>query len=162
MNKLAQVVSLFGKGVSWLSFFLVIIICLDVISRYVFNFSVAWVAELEWHIFGLLFLFGSGYALSQEKHVRVDLFYQHFTTNEKAQVNVTGTLLFLIPWSLTLGWFSWKYALTSFLIKESSPDPGGIGAFYFIKMAIPIGFLLLFFQGLILLYRQFGLAFKNN
>lgn len=162
MHKLAQVVSLFGKGVSWLSFFLVIIICLDVISRYVFNFSVAWVAELEWHIFGLLFLFGSGYALSQEKHVRVDLFYQHFTTKEKAQVNVIGTLLFLIPWSLTLGWFSWRYALTSFLIKESSPDPGGIGAFYLIKLAIPIGFLLLFFQGLILLYKQFGLAFKKN
>jgi TRAP-type mannitol/chloroaromatic compound transport system permease small subunit len=162
INVLSRIVAFFGKGVSWLSFILVIIICLDVISRYVFNFSVAWVAELEWHIFGLLFLFGSGYALSEDKHVRVDLFYQYFTNKEKAQVNVIGTFLFLIPWSLTLGWFSWKYALTSFLIRESSPDPGGIGPFYLIKMAIPIGFLLLFFQGLILLYKQFGQAFNKS
>ena len=66
INKLSQVVAFFGKSVSWLSFVLVIIICLDVISRYLLNFSVAWVAEIEWHIFGLLFLFGSAYALNEE------------------------------------------------------------------------------------------------
>ena len=106
----------------------------------------AWVAEIEWHIFGLLFLFGSAYALNEEKHVRVDLFYQNFSKREKAQVNVIGTIVFLIPWCLTLGWYSLKYALTSVAMKETSPDPGGIGAFYFIKMAIPLAFLLLFFQ----------------
>ena len=109
-----------------------------------------------------MFLFGSGYALSEEKHVRVDLFYQKFSPIEKAQVNVVGTLFFLIPWSLTLAWYSFKYALQSFLIKETSPDPGGLGAIYFIKMAIPIGFILLFFQGLIILHKQFSLAVKRN
>ncbi len=162
INKLSQVVAFFGKSVSWLSFVLVIIICIDVISRYLFNFSVAWVAEIEWHIFGLLFLFGSAYALNEEKHVRVDLFYQNFSKREKAQVNVVGTIVFLIPWCLTLGWFSLKYALTSFAMKETSPDPGGLGAFYYIKMAIPIAFILLFFQGLIIIFNQFKIAFKSN
>lgn len=162
IDKLTQLVAFFGKSVSWLSFLLVLIICLDVISRYLFNFSVAWVAEIEWHIFGLLFLFGSAYALSEEKHVRVDLFYQNFSIREKAQVNVIGTILFLIPWCLTLGWYSLKYALISFAMKETSPDPGGLGAFYFIKMAIPIAFLLLFFQGLIIIFSQFKIAFKGS
>ena len=162
MNKLSQVVAFFGKSVSWLSFVLVIIICLDVISRYLFNFSVAWVAEIEWHIFGLLFLFGSSYALNEEKHVRVDLFYQNFSEREKAQVNVVGTIVFLLPWCLTLGWYSLKYALTSLTMKETSPDPGGLGAFYLIKMAIPIAFLLLFLQGLIIIFNQFKIAFKGN
>ncbi|MFN5091279.1 MAG: TRAP transporter small permease subunit [Bacteroidota bacterium] len=162
INKLSQVVAFFGKSVSWLSFVLVIIICLDVISRYLLNFSVAWVAEIEWHIFGLLFLFGSAYALNEEKHVRVDLFYQNFSKREKAQVNVIGTMVFLIPWCLTLGWYSLKYSLTSFAMKETSPDPGGLGAFYFIKMAIPLAFLLLFFQGLIIIFNQFNIAFKSN
>ncbi len=161
-NKLGQIIAFFGKNVSWLSFLLVVVICIDVIFRYIFNFSVAWVTEIEWHFFGLLFLFGSGYALSEEKHVRVDLFYQKFSPIEKAQVNVVGTLFFLIPWSLTLAWYSFKYALQSFLIKETSPDPGGLGAIYFIKMAIPIGFILLFFQGLIILHKQFSLAVKRN
>lgn len=161
-NKLGQIIAFFGKNVSWLSFLLVVVICIDVIFRYIFNFSVAWVTEIEWHFFGLLFLFGSGYALSEEKHVRVDLFYQKFSPIEKAQVNVVGTLFFLIPWSLTLAWYSFKYALQSFLIKETSPDPGGLGAIYFIKMAIPIGFILLFFQGLIILHKQFSLALKRN
>lgn len=162
IDKLTQLVAFFGKSVSWLSFLLVLIICLDVISRYLFNFSVAWVAEIEWHIFGLLFLFGSAYALSEEKHVRVDLFYQNFSIREKAQVNVIGTILFLIPWCLTLGWYSLKYALISFAMRETSPDPGGLGAFYFIKMAIPIAFLLLFFQGLIIIFSQFKIAFKGS
>lgn len=162
INNLSQVVAFFGKNVSWLSFVLVIIICLDVISRYLLNFSVAWVAEIEWHIFGLLFLFGSAYALNEEKHVRVDLFYQNFSKREKAQVNVIGTMVFLIPWCLTLGWYSLKYSLTSFAMKETSPDPGGLGAFYFIKMAIPLAFLLLFFQGLIIIFNQFKIAFKSN
>jgi len=161
-NKLGQIIAFFGKNVSWLSFLLVVVICIDVIFRYIFNFSVAWVTEIEWHFFGLLFLFGSGYALSEEKHVRVDLFYQKFSPIEKAQVNVVGTLFFLIPWSLTLAWYSFKYALQSFLIKETSPDPGGLGAIYFIKMAIPIGFILLFFQGLIILHKQLSLAVKRN
>lgn len=162
IDKLTQLVAFFGKSVSWLSFLLVLIICLDVISRYLFNFSVAWVAEIEWHIFGLLFLFGSAYALSDEKHVRVDLFYQNFSIREKAQVNVIGTILFLIPWCLTLGWYSLKYALISFAMRETSPDPGGLGAFYFIKMAFPIAFLLLFFQGLIIIFSQFKIAFKGS
>ena len=58
-NKLGQIIAFFGKNVSWLSFLLVVVICIDVIFRYIFNFSVAWVTEIEWHFYGLLFLFGS-------------------------------------------------------------------------------------------------------
>jgi TRAP-type mannitol/chloroaromatic compound transport system permease small subunit len=158
----ARVISFFGKSVSWLSFILVLLICIDVVLRYVFHFSVAWVTELEWHLFGLLFLFGSAYALSEEKQVRVDLFYQKFTPVERAQVNVIGTFFFLLPWSGCIIWYSCQYAYQSFLIKETSPDPGGLSAIYLIKMAIPLGFLLLFLQGLLIIYHQFYQAFKRN
>jgi TRAP-type mannitol/chloroaromatic compound transport system permease small subunit len=47
-------------------------------------------------------------------------------------------------------------------MNETSPDPGGLGDFYLIKMAIPIAFLLLFFQGLIIIFNQFKIAFKGN
>ena len=65
-----------GTAVSWLTFVLVILICGDVIMRYLFNFTKTWVIELEWHLFSLLFLLETAFTLLYDKHVRVDLFYE--------------------------------------------------------------------------------------
>jgi len=157
-----RIIRFVGEHVSWLCFGLVLLICVDVLFRYLFHFSVAWMTELEWHFFGLIFLLGSPYALEKDKHVRVDLFYAKFGKREKAQVNVVGTLVFLIPWSFTMCWFSVRYAFESFRIRESSPDPGGLPALYPIKMAMALGFALLFLQGLMLLQRQLKIAISRN
>ena len=42
---------------------------------------------------------------------------------------------------------SQDFFISSFQIKETSPDPGGLPARYILKAIIPIGFALLFAQG---------------
>ena len=137
-----------GRAAAWFTTLLVLLVCFDVITRYLYNDTAAWIMELEWHFFALIFLLGSGYALKHDRHVRVDLFYSKFSPKDKAFVNFIGSLLFLIPWCLVVIYFSYEYALGSYKINEGSPDPGGLPARYIIKFAIPLGIGLLLLQAI--------------
>ncbi len=147
-NRISQINEWIGKKISWLTFLLVILVCFDVIVRYLFNDTAAWIMELEWHMFALIFLLGAGYAFKHDRHVRVDLFYSNFKEKDKALVNLIGGLLFLIPWTIVIIIASFNYANVSFQIRETSPDPGGLPARYIIKFAITLGGILLFLQAL--------------
>ena len=141
-----------GRGVSWLTTVLVLVIGYDVAARYLFNTSSAGIVELEWHLFSFIFLLGAAYALKHDRHVRVDVFYQNFTARQQAWVNLVGTLLFLLPFCCITLIESWQFTVNAWRIQEGSPDPGGLPARYIVKAAIPIGFLLLLLQALSLLF----------
>jgi TRAP-type mannitol/chloroaromatic compound transport system permease small subunit len=137
-----------GKAASWLTLALVILVCIDVVIRYVFSNSSAWIMELEWHLFSLIFLIGAAYAFKHDRHVRVDLFYSKFSAKDKALVDLVGNVIFLIPWCVIILVYSFEYAMTSFRIGEISPDPGGLPARYLIKFAITLGIFLLLLQAI--------------
>mgnify|MGYP000719024166 CR=1 FL=1 len=137
-----------GRLSSWLTTALMLLVCFDVVRRFLINDTEAWIMELEWHLFALIFLLGAGYALKHDRHVRVDLFYAKFSARDKAWVDLLGSLLFLLPWCILIGVMSYQYAYGSWAIGEGSPDPGGLPARYLIKFAITIGVALLGLQGL--------------
>ena len=137
-----------GRGVAWVSLALVLVIFADVVMRYLFNTSFVFTQELEWHLFGFIFLIGAGYTLLHDGHVRVDIIYQRLGYKGQAWVNLMGVIFFLIPGCLMVVATSWKFMLNSFLILEGSPDPGGIPFRFLIKGCIPAGFVLLLMQGL--------------
>lgn len=136
-----------GRSISWLTTILMVIICLDVIMRYLFNQSENWIVELEWHLFAMIFLVGASYTLLHDKHVRVDLFYEKFSPRKKDLVNFFGILLFLIPWTIVVIYYGWDYTANSFSFREESSQSNGLPARYIIKSFIVIGFGLLFLQG---------------
>jgi len=143
-----------GTASAWLNVVLVLLICIDVLMRYLLNQSFNWVIELEWHIFGLIFLLGSAYTLQKDKHVRVDIFYNDFSEKKKALVNLLGSISLLIPWCIIAIQTCIKYASNSFYIKENSPNPGGLPAMYVIKYFIVLGFILLLLQGVVIIIQQ--------
>jgi len=143
-----------GKTVSWLNVLLIGLICLDVLFRYFFSFSKNWIIELEWHMFAMIFLLGSAYALQEDKHVRVDVFYQRFSKKTQSIINLVGTLIFLIPWCYLVIITSYKFAINSWYIREGSAQPGGLPARYVIKGMIVIGFILLALQGFSLIVKH--------
>lgn len=157
-----------GRSVSWLNVALVLLVCGDVISRRIFNDTAAWVMELEWHLFALIFLLGAGYAFRHDRHVRVDLFYQKMNVRDKALVDAIGGLVLLIPWCILIIWVSYDYAMVSWTIREGSPDPGGLPARYLIKFAIPVSVFLLLLQGIVsvwealLVYRHGHIPGQDN
>ena len=46
----------FGRGVSWIMLLMVLVVFFDVVMRYAFNKSSVFTQELEWHLFGLVYL----------------------------------------------------------------------------------------------------------
>lgn len=152
---------LVGRAASWASLLLVLITVYDVLARYFFQRTAAWIMELEWHLFGLLFLLGGAYALQEDRHVRVDVFYQRMGERERAWVDLLGTLIFLLPWCAVLLYMSARYAAASWAVREGSPDPGGLPARYLIKWALVLGLGLLFLQGLARLLRCVQLLGKQ-
>jgi TRAP-type mannitol/chloroaromatic compound transport system permease small subunit len=144
-----------GRGVSWVTLALVLVVFIDVVMRYLFNTSFVFTQELEWHLFGFIFLIGAGYTLLKDGHVRVDIIYQRLGLKGRAWINLFGVLLFLIPGCFMVISTSWKFAVNSFAMLEGSPDPGGIPLRFIIKGCIPLGFTLLLMQGISLGIQSF-------
>ena len=137
-----------GRGVAWVTLGLVLVVFIDVVMRYLFNASFVFTQELEWHLFGFIFLIGAGYTLLKDGHVRVDIIYQHLGLKGRAWINLCGVILFLIPGCIMVMTTSWKFMANSFAILEGSPDPGGIPYRFVLKGCIPLGFTLLLLQGI--------------
>ena len=137
-----------GRGVAWVTLGLVLVVFVDVVMRYLFNTSFVFTQELEWHLFGFIFLIGAGYTLLHDGHVRVDIIYQRVGLKPRAWINLCGVILFLIPGCIMVISTSWIFAQNSFAMLEGSPDPGGIPYRFLIKSCIPIGFSLLLLQGI--------------
>lgn len=137
-----------GRGVSWVTTCLVVVVFVDVVMRYLFNTSYVFTQELEWHIFAFIFLMGAGYTLLHDGHVRVDIIYQRLGPKGQAWINFIGVFFFMLPGCLMVIITSWKFTHNSWAIMEGSPDPGGIPYRFLIKGTITVGFILLSLQGL--------------
>ncbi|THH42106.1 TRAP transporter small permease subunit [Neolewinella litorea] len=136
-----------------LNLLLIVLVVVDVLLRWFFSLTAAWVIELEWHLFSLIFLLGIPYALQQDRHVRVDLFYENFQPADKRLVNLIGGILFLLPWAVVLLYFSTLYAYESWVSSEGSPNPNGIPYYFPIKAVVPFAAGLLILQGIAECYR---------
>ncbi|CAH1000235.1 hypothetical protein LEM8419_01384 [Neolewinella maritima] len=154
IHHVERLVAYLGTAAGYLNLVLIVLVVVDVFLRWTFSLTAAWVIELEWHLFALVFLLGIPYALQQDRHVRVDLFYERFRPRDKRTVNVIGTLLFLLPWAAVLFITSSQYAAEAWRAGEGSPNPNGIPYFFPIKAVVPLAAALLFVQGLAQLWKE--------
>ena len=122
--------------------------------RYVFQISFVFTQELEWHLFAFIFLMGAGYTLLHDGHVRVDIIYQKLGTKAQAWINFFGCIFFLFPGCYLIIVTSMGFVENSFAIFEGSPDPGGIPLRFILKSMIPLGFVLVWLQGVSLFIKS--------
>ena len=149
IEKINALSEMIGKVTAWLVVILVLLISYDVAMRYLFQSGSVALQELEWYLFSLIFLLGAAYTMKHDNHVRVDLIYRssRLSDNYRAWVNIFGGLIFLIPFCLLVIINSWPFVENSFLLSETSPDPGGLSHRWLLKAMIPFGFTLLLLQG---------------
>ena len=153
-----------GKCVSLLVIRLVFIVGYDVSMRYLFNSGSVAIQELEWHLFSIIFLFGSAYTLKHNEHVRLDILYNSKLINERMRLwfDVLGTLIFLLPFCVLIIISAWPFVMQAYIHAEISPDPGGLPGRWLIKAAIPIGFFMLLIQGISELLKKVCLALEKS
>lgn len=141
-----------GQLAGWLLLVMIGVGGWNVIGRYVGqavgrNLSSNALIETQWYLFSVVFLLGAAYTLRRNGHVRVDVLQLRWNRKQKAIADLVGTLLFLIPFSALILFFSWRWVFASWRIWEDSPDPGGLPR-YPIKTLILITFAGLLFQGI--------------
>src|SRR5699024_1770419 len=80
-----------GRSVAWLTLIVVLVSAINAIVRKTFNVSSnAWL-ELQWYLFGAIFLLASGYTFLRNEHVRVDVISQNFS--RRVQIDRKSTRL---------------------------------------------------------------------
>jgi len=155
---LSLVIAAFTRslGFIWLTVLVVIAEFQIVISRFVFSYEQAFMGDLVRFWYAALFLFASAYALVEEGHVRVDVFYARFRRRTKAWSNAIGSLLLGMPlcWTILLTGMwergsSINSPLMSFEISQS-----GYGMYVKYLMA---GFLVVFAVSMIVQFASYFL-----
>ena len=101
---LAFLIALRTRGLDfiWLAFLVVLAEFQIVISRFVFSYEQAFMGDLVRFWYASLFLLGSAYALVDEGHVRVDVFYARFSARAQAWSNLVGSVVLGIPLCWTI------------------------------------------------------------
>jgi TRAP-type mannitol/chloroaromatic compound transport system permease small subunit len=138
----------FGRGVSWLSLVMVLVVFGDVLSRYLFRHTSGAMQELEWYLFGTLYLLAAGYTLLHDEHVRVDIVYSKLSPRRRAWVDFALFWVFFFPSCLLVIYTAWPFVWHSWAVWEGSPDPGGLPLRWLLKSMIIVGFVLLLLQGI--------------
>ena len=138
---------------------LVLLACLvsaaNAAVRYAFDTSSnAWL-EIQWYMFGAMFLLGAAYTLYRNEHVRVDILYGRLSTRAQLWIDILGGALFLLPTCVIIAWLAWPLFWDSFLIREQSSNAGGL-ARWPIKFFLPFGFTLLALQGVSEIIKRIG------
>ena len=149
---LSYYLDLISKYAGVIAAFLVVLlsflVAYDAVMRYLFSAGSIALQEVEWHLFDVIFLLGLTYALKHDKHVRVDIFFERYSKEKRAIVQIFSMLLLVIPFSLVFLADSVDMLTQSYLQNEISSDPGGLTHRYIIKGVLVLSFILLIIQAM--------------
>jgi TRAP-type mannitol/chloroaromatic compound transport system permease small subunit len=144
-----------GRAAIWLVLAATLISAGNALARYLLGESSnAWL-EIQWYLFGAIFLLAAGYTLKHNGHVRIDIFYNRFGPRGQAWIDLAGGLLFLLPMAMLLMWLSWPMFFEAWQTQEHSPDAGGLLRWP-VKLLLPLGFALLALQGVAEIIKRIG------
>ncbi len=116
--------------------------------RYALGFGRIWLQELYVVAFGVSFMLMAARAYAEDAHIRIDILSHRWSPRARALAELLGCALFLLPWLAVVAWSSWPFVRLSWLVREPSPQAGGLPALYLVKSAIPLFAALLALQGL--------------
>jgi TRAP-type mannitol/chloroaromatic compound transport system permease small subunit len=134
-----------GRLVYWLVLIVVLISAANATVRKAFDYSSNAYLEVQWYLFSVIFLFGAGYTLLRNEHVRIDIIQGRLSPRAQNWIDVFGIVLFLMPMSLIIMWLSWPLFVDSFARHEVSTNAGGL-IIWPARLMVPIGFALLIIQ----------------
>ncbi|GAB5460454.1 MULTISPECIES: TRAP transporter small permease subunit [Hoeflea] len=131
-----------GRNVSWLVLAAVLISAGNATIRKMFDMSSnAWL-EVQWYLFGAVFMLAAGYTLRKNEHVRIDVIAGNLSKRTRDWIDLFGHFLFLLPFCLMMTYLAWPFFWRSFSSGEMSSNAGGL-IIWPAKLSILIGFILL-------------------
>jgi TRAP-type mannitol/chloroaromatic compound transport system permease small subunit len=141
------VTAFIGYHVRWLILAAVIVSAVNALVRKAFDISSnAWL-ELQWFLFGAVFMLAAAYTLQKNAHVRIDVVSNRLTKRTRDWIDLACHLLMLLPLTLIMVWLSFPFFWESYLGNEQSNNSGGLTVWPS-KFFVLAGFILLFLQAI--------------
>ena len=152
MKKISHTIDLFNEKIgiltSYLAIPLILITFFVAFMRYALDFGSIAIQEITIYLHALIFTLGASYTLKNNMHVRIDIFYNKFSDNLKKNINLFGTIFFLLPSCILIFITSFNYVISSIMLLESSKEAGGLPILYILKSYILLMVLTLFLQAI--------------
>ena len=134
-----------GRQVRWLILATVLVSAANALMRKAFDISSnAWL-EVQWLLFGAVFMLAAAYTLQNNAHVRIDVISSRLSKRTRDVIDLLGHILILVPFTLVTVWLSAPFFLASFRDGEVSSNAGGLPVWP-AKFLILAGMLLLLLQ----------------
>ncbi len=138
---------LVGRSLYWLILVTVLVSAANAVVRKAFNYSSNGFLEIQWYLFYAIFLGAAGYTLLRNEHVRIDVISGRLSKRTQTWIDIFGTIFFLLPMAVLIGWLSWPVFVEAYQRQEVSSNAGGL-IVWPARLLVPIGFLLLGLQGI--------------
>jgi TRAP-type mannitol/chloroaromatic compound transport system permease small subunit len=135
-----------GRWVAWALLAAILVSAVNATVRKVFNTSSNSWLEIQWILFGAVFLLCSAWALLSNEHIRIDIVNNMLPKQVRNWIDVFGHVFFLIPVTLVVAWLGWPFFWRSLMQNEQSTNAGGLPV-YPSKLLIPLAFTFLAVQG---------------
>ena len=136
-----------GQLVAWGILAAILVSAVNATVRKVFNTSSNSWLEIQWILFGAVFLLCSGWTLLSNEHIRIDIVNNMLPKRARDWIDVFGHLFFLLPVTIVLAYLGWPFFWRSLMQNEQSTNAGGLPV-YPSKLLIALAFTLLLIQGL--------------
>lgn len=134
-----------GYHVRWLILAAVLVSAINAIIRKAFDMSSnAWL-ELQWYLFGAVFMLAAAYTLQKNAHVRIDVVSSRISKRARDIIDLACHLIMLAPLTVVMIWLSVPFVWDSFAGSEMSNNAGGL-IIWPSKFFVLTGFVLLFAQ----------------
>lgn len=163
--KLSRLIDAFscmiGKLVMWFILATTLISAGNAIVRKLFDSSSNALLEIQWYLFAAVFMLGSGYAFLRNAHVRIDFISSKFSARGRNWVDVAGILVFLFPLCYMMATLGWPLFERAWVTGEMSSNSGGLIRWPVYGL-IPLGFAILFLQGISELIKRLAFLTGNG
>jgi len=153
MKAAEKYIKFISEKISYLIPVMAILMTIVVIARYFFGIGMTGAQELVMYFHAIVFLGCAGYAFNKDEHVRVDIFYRNSSQRYKNLVDFTLGILFLMPFTFFVFYYSLDLIIMSWNIREISTEAGGLPYVYIQKTLIVLFPITLFISLLIHLYQ---------
>jgi TRAP-type mannitol/chloroaromatic compound transport system permease small subunit len=134
-----------GRIFAWAIVVAVLVSATNAIVRKVLGTSSnAWL-ELQWYLFGAVFMLCAAWTFIANEHIRIDILANRFPRKVRNWIDVIGHIFFLGGFCAVLIYTSIPFFLSSYASGEVSTNAGGL-IIWPAKLLILIGFVLLVLQ----------------
>ena len=134
-----------GHSVSWLLLVAVLVSAGNAISRKLFALSSNAMLELQWYLYGAVFMLAAAYTLLRNEHIRIDILSSSWSKRTRDWIDLILHIVFLVPFATMMVYLCWPWFWRSFTSGEHSTNAGGL-ILWPAKSFILIGFILLLLQ----------------